>query len=131
MRQLNCLRQALDSATYAQIEGYFPKQIDSLYDSGTIYNAAFGKHRKLPLHNEYLKKDCASLIRPADHFAIFMISLFTSGLLIAPVYYFYKVADDSKFNGLVSAIILVVFMVSVGYIALSSRKDILKQIDAK
>lgn len=131
MRQLNCLRQALDSATYAQIEGYFPKKIESLYSKDTIYHAAFGKHRKLPLHNEYLKKDCAKIIKPADHFAIFMISLFTCGLLGAPVYYFYRVAEDSKLNGVISAVMLVIFISFVAKIAWSSRKDILSQVGAK
>lgn len=128
MRQLNCLRQALDCATYAQIEGHFPREINSLYDSSTIYHVAFGKHRKLPLDNTYLRKDCESIIGPADHFAIVMISLFTCGLLSAPIYYFYRVAENSIINRAISALMFIFFISFVVYIAWSGRRQILAQL---
>ena len=51
IRQINCLRQALDSITYYKFEGAFPIHVQDLM-KGSIYYKTFGKHRKLPIGNE-------------------------------------------------------------------------------
>jgi len=92
IRQINCLRQALDSMTYYRFEGKFPIHLKALSEGG-VYYKIFGKHRKLPVGNEGLRnRFIGSFTESADKSLIGFL-FFTSTILVsAPFLYLVSVS---------------------------------------
>ena len=88
IRQIICLRQALDSVTYHLIEGALPTKIDALRNNTTKYWEVFGRHRKLPIGNNgyrshYLDNYCES----ADETVVTFLYVISSMLLFSPSFF--------------------------------------------
>ncbi len=122
IRQINCLRQALDSITYFKFEGKFPIHLKALAE-GSIYFKTFGKHRKFPVGNEgFRNRFIDSFSVSADKSLIGFLYL-TSVLLVgAPFIYWIAVSytrRDSLFASLSGyshvfiALTLFIFIVGV------------------
>ncbi len=87
LRQISCLRQALDSITYFRIEGVFPIHRRALMKGG-VYYKVFGKHRKLPIGNEgYRGRFQRSPFASADMTLIHFLYLNSITLMLAPFMY--------------------------------------------
>jgi len=85
LRQINCLRQAIDSIAYFRFEGKYPIHLNALMEGG-VYYKVFGKHRKLPIGNEGLRnRFMGSFSESADKSLIGFL-FFTSSILISAPY---------------------------------------------
>jgi hypothetical protein len=124
-RQMNCMRQAIDNITYSIFEGKYPENAKDLENKGTSYFQIFGKHRKLPLHNDSLKQSIKSHIKPADDFTIVVVSAFTFAMLLSPVAYYWLTGEDSKVTGTISWGIALLFASVLLYIYVTGRKQIM------
>jgi len=87
LRQISCLRQALDSITYLRIEGKFPIHRRALM-RGSVYYKIFGKHRKLPIGNEgYRGRFQRSPFASADMTLIHFLYINSIALMLSPFMY--------------------------------------------
>ncbi|MCF6211300.1 MAG: hypothetical protein L3K24_11690 [Gammaproteobacteria bacterium] len=85
IRQIICLRQALDTVNYCMFEGELPKNIDPLRNRDTKYWSVFGRHRKLPIGNSgYRRHYLDNYSESADKTVIVFIFIVSSLLLCAP-----------------------------------------------
>ncbi len=99
LRQLNCLRQALDSIAYLRFEKKYPVHLKSLKEGG-VYYKTFGKHRKLPVGNEgFRNRFMGAFSESADKSLIGFLFFTSSILLSAPYIYLISVSltNWSKF----------------------------------
>lgn len=80
LRQMNCLRQSMDSIRFKKCVCRFPDGIEELYARDTEYWKYFGQYRVLPLGNEAPEKVDMSISRSPDLFM--MIVLFGVSFLL-------------------------------------------------
>jgi len=107
IRQLNCIRQAINSTMFARLEGYIPRTLTeemvdkkdfdrTIIDTKTKYWDVYGRHEKYPLNNVHLRKKYQSWrflflwFTSSDIFAVSAISMFTVFLISAPITFFIR-----------------------------------------
>ena len=100
LRQMNCLRQTMDSIRFRKHEGKYPENLEELRSKGTHYWERFGQHRKLPIENEELKKVEQSISRSPDMFMIVIIFFISILLQISGVIYLVKGAAFHSLGGI-------------------------------
>lgn len=99
LRQMNCIRQAINSVLFAKIEGFIPRRLteeimrekdfkDTILDSSSTYWNLYGRHEKYPLNNVHLRQKYSSRFKiwftSSDFFAILTIVVFTIFLVMTP-----------------------------------------------
>lgn len=87
LRQINCIRHAIDSCHFALVHGRFPENKEELMDECSAYFSALGKHRKLPIDNKQFRKFHVRTFESSDNFTILVITLLTVLLSIIPAAY--------------------------------------------
>lgn len=130
-RQMNCLRQAMDSIRYARYEGKYPEAISELRATGTAYWKAFGQHRKLPLDNAALRQSEKGLFRSPDKFMILIIASLSLVVMMSPLVYVVAYARDSFTAGLLSGTLGVFFVAVVIYEGLTAKKTLDDHLNEK
>lgn len=73
IRQMNCLRQVMDSIRFKKHEGSYPSNVSELNNETSKYWNIFGKHRKLQLENSSLKDSEKSWSKSPDMFMILIL----------------------------------------------------------
>lgn len=149
IRQLNCIRQAINSIMFSKLEGYLPKTIDKEIFEGTIrdkttkYWDIYGRHEKYPLNNFHLRDKYNSwkiffiCFTSSDMFAVFAISMFTILLASLPIMFLVRYVDvlqkfsigEILFLGSVSTILIFGFIVLVGGSIIMSLRSIKKTLN--
>lgn len=90
LRQMNCLRQTMDSIRFRKYEGRDPESYKELRSDSTVYWLRFGQHRKLPIENEDLKNVERSMSRSPDMFMMTILLIISILLQISGVVYLAK-----------------------------------------
>ena len=121
LRQINCLRHAIDSCHFALIYGRFPKDKIELTDKDNIYFCTIGKHRKLPIDNDQFRDFHIRVFESSDNFTIFVITSLTVVVSLIPAAYLWK-SGDSNIIGAASVGFVSIFVVLIIGVLLLSKK---------
>lgn len=151
-RQLNCLRQSINSVIFSYIEKKYPRRlpedrpgqdelVGTILDTRTNYWEFYGCHDKYPLDNltfrsTYDKKSI--YFRSADIYSVVIIAIFTSLLIMTPFGFLMAhirekeslTAIDGFLLGGISCIALVAFLTLVGVTVYVEMKRIEKYLKA-
>jgi len=124
IRQMNCLRQAIDGIRYKKHVGNYPESTADLKNESSTYWKVFGKHRKLQIDNHGLRDSEKSWAKSPDMSMIFILSLISITLQFSATIYLISsesVGKELSFicGGVVS---LSAFFIVTSLI--SSRKDL-------
>jgi hypothetical protein len=130
LRQMNCLRQAMDSIHYLKCEGRYPASALDLRNTSTAYWKSFGRHRKLDIDNVGLRKSERSLIQSPDRIMIYMVVILSAMLIAFPAMYFLysQTKYDAKNSfplGMLSGILSALFLAYVIYEIVMERRRLL------
>lgn len=94
MRQINCLRRAIDSLSYYQLYNECPSKLDDLCnktDDNIGYWLLIGRHRKLPITNDHFRSNnrvfIKKLIESPDGFLVMTITIFSLIAFLTPSLY--------------------------------------------
>jgi len=112
-RQMNCIRQAMDSVRFKKHEGRYPNDWKELKQTDTKYWLTFGKHRKLPIENSGLKASESRFFRSPDKFMIFVITMLSLVLLLSPLILILATSVAGFYAGIYSGVISTLFIVIV------------------
>ncbi|AEJ01093.1 hypothetical protein Nit79A3_1250 [Nitrosomonas sp. Is79A3] len=115
IRQINCLRYAIDSCDYALIVGNFPCNSKELRDKNSEYYRCIGKHRKLPVTNDKFREFHRRIFESADNYTILVIVFLTVCLALLPIFYMWN-SGSSNIIGAFSAIVVILFCLMVYFI---------------
>lgn len=121
LRQINCLRHAIDSCHYALIHGKFPKDKEQLMKEGGAYFSAIGRHRKLPIDNKKFRAFHVRTFESSDNFTIFVIASLTVVLSLIPAAYLWG-SGDSNMIGAISVSLVGLFVAVVMAVLFFSKK---------
>jgi len=132
MRQINCLRRAIDSMNYFILYNKCPQTTDDLLkknDENQHYWSLIGRHRKLPISNSHFRPENMSflskLAQSPDGFLIISIVIFSLAIFCAPVGYI-LLSDLVYPKGVIfgfSAIVMI-FGFSVIYVIDSAKQKV-------
>jgi hypothetical protein len=126
IRQMNCLRQAMDSLRYKKHMGEYPLNAQDLKQTQTQYWESFGKHRKLQIENSCLRNSEESLKSP-DFFMI--IVLISTSLLIQIGYFTYKaISGSSKLMSFGVGVFVTFIIISATIDVVIARKDLREKL---
>lgn len=117
VRQMNCIRQAINTIMFTKIEGYLPHTLtadkiknedyeNTILDKKSRYWDLYGRHEKYPLNNVHLREKYQSWrvaliwFTSGDFFAISAISVFTILLVSGPAIYLHFFNDIEKLKEL-------------------------------
>ncbi|EGQ9162786.1 hypothetical protein ACVS2C_004799 [Vibrio parahaemolyticus] len=118
-RQMNCLRQVMDSIRYKKHLGEYPTEKEQLKDRSTAYWEVFGKHRKLDIDNTNLRNSEKNWYRSPDFFMIAVLFITIISLNLGSLWYLLSLAEGGK------AVILLAGLISGG-VAVYLVSDIYK-----
>ena len=151
-RQLNCLRQSINSVIFSYLETKYPKCLPAerrdhealegtILDKNTKYWEFYGCHDKYPLDNLAFRKtyDRKSIyFRSADIYSVVIIAIFTSLLIMTPFGFLMAHIKESEslsaidgfMLGGISCISLAAFLALVGATVHVEMKRIKKYLEA-
>ncbi|UJP05185.1 MAG: hypothetical protein LZF61_10190 [Nitrosomonas sp.] len=118
IRQINCLRYAIESCNYAIMTGSFPIGTQELRNNNSIFYHTIGKHRKLPINNHDFREFHKKTFESADDYSIWVITLLTVCLAFLPLIYLWnsQLYADREIVGAISGIAAVIFITAVIFI---------------
>lgn len=129
-RQINCLRNSMDSCIFSMIEGRPPENTEELFkdknkeqkDQNKYYRI-FGKHRKMPIENIEFRRFHKKIFESADDVAITVISLLTVSMTAIPVVYLWG-KYNSNIVGAIGTAYIFIFLILTYIFRRSSKKTI-------
>jgi hypothetical protein len=128
LRQMNCLRQAMDAIRYRKFMDKYPGSIDDLTNRETPYWLVFGQHRKLPLVNSGLRKSEQGVLRSPDKFMVLILTILSLCVMLAPMVYLGVSSDATFADGWLSGTVSIVFILGVVMQFSDSKKRLKSQI---
>lgn len=96
LRQLNCIRQAIDAIRYQKIVGDLPSEeslLVELNEKNYEYWSCWGQHRKLPINNEHLRDGAENFYKSTfespEGFLVLSVSFFSICMFMSPILYMF------------------------------------------